>query len=76
MVDPFDHKYVYGPTPPPVTATVAVPLVNEGHVASVDDVDTVKAHGAEHATDGWKPYVPRPKVVSTFASVPDVSIGI
>ena len=55
VVAPFDHKYVYGDTPPLVILTDAVPLLKEGHVPSVDDADTIRAHGAEQADAGWKP---------------------
>ncbi len=48
--------------------TLAVPSFNEGHVASVDDEDTVIAHGAEQGPVGWNP-------IDALASVPLVRYG-
>jgi hypothetical protein len=55
VVAPVDHEYVYGPVPPLSILAVAVPLLNNGQVACVESVEITRAHGGEHATEGWKP---------------------
>ena len=50
---------------PPVTFTVAVPLLLNGQVASVVEVESISAQGAEQLAAGWKP-------IAALLSVPFV----
>ena len=56
--------------PPPVTFTVAVPLLLNGQVAGVVEVEIVNAQGTEQAAAGWKPGVTK------SLSVPFVNHGV
>ena len=51
--------------------TDAVPLLNDGHVPSVDVADTISAHGAEQDADGWNPSLGSPP-----KSAPPVKYGV